>query len=403
MRTFQRHVSIWRAFNVAQLLSLPQVHVPGEVLQTDGTCMNELLVTIAGEPFPHLFIHCVLPYSNWEWGRVAQSESLLALKLALYSTIAQLGYIPAVHQTDHSTAATHHLGPALREAHGATRAFNEGYLEMLQPLGMQPRTIHLCAPNENGDAESAQGTLKRAVEQHLLLRGHRDFADSAAWESFLWVILQRRNASRSVRLAEELAVMRPLTALLPDAVRDWSVKVGPSGTIRVLCNSYSVPSGLVGRHVTARVGEWQIEIWYANRCVLTIPRLKGNNRHRINFRHVIDTLLRKPGGFRHYRYLDDLFPEPVFRLAWEALCARLPERQADLAYLRILKLAAGMLVTDVAAVLEALLAGATPWDDTTVQGCFSLPSASTPELESAAVDLGEYDDLLAEEVVDVCV
>ena len=401
LRTFQRHVSTWRALNGSQLLSLPQVHVPGEVLQTDGTHMHALRVTIAGEPFPHLLIHCVLPYSNWEWGRVSQSESLMALQLAVYSTIAQLGYIPAVHQTDHSTAATHHLGPELRETRGAKRAFNEAYLEMLKPLAMQPRTINLCAPNENGDAESAQGAFKRAVEQHLLLRGHRDFADVAAWETFLWNIMLRRNELRRTRLAEEVAVMRPLAAPLPNAVREYTPRVGPSGIIRVLSNSYSVPSGLVGRQVTARVSEWQIEVWYAGHCALTISRLKGNHGHDINFRHVIDTLLRKPGGFRHYRYRDDLFPEPVFRRAWEALCARLPERQADLAYLRILKLAAGTLVTDVAAVLETLLSDQTPWDDTTVQARFTPAPSGAPELESTAVDLNEYDDLLAKEVVDV--
>jgi hypothetical protein len=58
---------------------LDQIHHPGEVLQSDGTCMNELEVTIQGEPFDHILFHSVLPYSNWEWGRVVQSESLLSI------------------------------------------------------------------------------------------------------------------------------------------------------------------------------------------------------------------------------------------------------------------------------------------------------------------------------------
>ncbi|MEZ4713493.1 MAG: hypothetical protein R3A44_40270 [Caldilineaceae bacterium] len=32
-----------------------------EAMQVDGTWMTELEVTIVGEPFKHLLIHCVLP------------------------------------------------------------------------------------------------------------------------------------------------------------------------------------------------------------------------------------------------------------------------------------------------------------------------------------------------------
>ena len=80
LRTLQRRIAEWRALNQSQVASLEQVHQPGEVLQTDGTWLTELQVTIAGEPFKHVLIHCVLPYSNWEWGVIAQSESLLAYK-----------------------------------------------------------------------------------------------------------------------------------------------------------------------------------------------------------------------------------------------------------------------------------------------------------------------------------
>ena len=67
LRTFQRRVQVWRGLHQEQLLSLDQVRIPGEMLQTDGTWMNELKITIQGEPFKHLLIHSVLPYSNWEY------------------------------------------------------------------------------------------------------------------------------------------------------------------------------------------------------------------------------------------------------------------------------------------------------------------------------------------------
>lgn len=395
LRTLQRHISNWRALNRAQMLSLDQVHQPGEVLQTDGTCMNELKVTIQGETFEHLMIHSVLPYSNWEWGRVVQSESLLAIRLGLQSTLIKLGSIPQVHQTDNTTAATHKLGLDGRHKCLAERGFNEEYLQLLAHYGLEARTIHLASPNENGDIEASNGGFKRAVEQHLLLRGSRDFANIAVYESFLFGILEKRNAGRQQKLAEELAVMKPLQVAPWPHMRELNVRVGNNGILRVGANGYTVPSGLKGKRVCVRVYEWQIEVWYANQRVETLPRLTGNHHYHINYRHVIDSLLRKPGGFRNYRYHEDLFPQEVFRQAWEALKAYMPPRKADMVYLRILKQAALGLETDVAQTLTLLLTSKTTWDDNTLADLLQRPAQrAIPDLIPQAVNLSIYDQLL---------
>lgn len=394
LRTLQRHVSAWRALHGHKLLTLEQVHRPGEVLQTDGTAMNALGITLQGQAFPHLLIHSVLPYSNWEWGRVAQSESLVAIRLGLQSTLAHLGHVPAIHQTDNTTAATHHLGAESRTAAQAARGYNAEYVQLLAHFGMQPRTIHIDSPNENGDIEAANGTLKRAVAQHLLLRGNCDFDNLAAYEDFLFRIMDQRNRLRQARLAEELAQMKPLTAPLWPAMQELQPRVSSGGTIRVLHNIYSVPSGLQGKIVKVRIYEWQIEVWYANQCVETFPRVPGSNRHHINYRHVIDSLLRKPGGFRDYRYREDLFPKPIFRQSWEALNVRLAPAQADRVYLRILKLAADGFESEVAARLEQLLASPGSWDDRSVAAQLPGGQPALPALLPATVNLGEYDQLL---------
>lgn len=397
LRTFQRRVSNWRVLKKEQLLSLEQVREPGEVLQTDGTWMNDLQIMIGGERFEHLLIHSVLPYSNWEWGRVAQSESLLALRLGLQSALVKLGRVPKIHQTDNTTAATHNLGPQTRDKSLEERGFNEEYLQLMAHYGLEARTIHVGNPNENGDVESANGSLKRAVEQHLLLRGSRDFESLEAYEAFLYAIMEKRNAGRGAKLAEELAVMKPLQVEPWPPMRELQVKVGKNGILRVGANGYSVPSGLMGRRVRVRVYEWQIEVWYANQLVERLPRLTGIRRYHINYRHVIDSLLRKPGGFRNYRYREDLFPRTVFRQAWEALDSRMPPRKADLAYLRILKLAAGGLETDVAEALKLVLQSKNKWDDQTVAELVQPTSKAVPELTQQSVELSVYDQLLSQE------
>jgi hypothetical protein len=402
LRTLQRRISNWRVLHQEQILTLDQVRQPGEALQTDGTCMNGLKVTIAGETFEHILIHSVLPYSNWEWGRIAQSESLLAIRIGLQSTLLKLGYVPQAHQTDNTTAATHKLGLAGRAKSSQERGFNEEYLQLLAHYGLEARTIHIGSPNENGDVESSNGGLKRSVEQHLLLRGSRDFASIDAYENFLFGIMDKRNAGRQPRLAEELAVMKPLAVQPWPQMRELNVRVGNNGILRVGSNGYSVPSGLKGKRVTVRIYEWQIEVWYANQQIDCLPRVPGANHYRINYRHVIDSLLRKPGGFRNYRHRDDLFPQEVFRQTWEALNQRLPPRKADMAYLRILKQAAAGLETDVAQALSMLLADQDQnhWDEKTIlelTQATAIPLA-IPSLCAHPVNLFLYDQLLPSEV-----
>jgi len=358
--------------------------------------MNGLLVTVQGERFDHLLIHSVLPYSDWEWGIVALSESLVALMTGFQSAVRELGHVPNVHQTDNTTAATHNLKAMCEEGRRAEsgRIYNEDYLALLEHFGVQPRTTHLDASNENGDIEAANGALKRAVEQHLLLRGSRDFESVEVYESFLQEIMRRRNELRARRVAEETAVMRVLTVDPLPEMREYRPKVSGSGTIRLLSNVYSVPSGLKGRQVVARVYQWHIEVFYSSKNVLTVPRLIGKRRSHINYRHVIDTLLRKPGGFRHYRYREHMFPTPVFREAWEALDSRLSPRRADIAYLKVLKLAASHLEADVEAALRLILESGERWDDDTVQELVRPTVPPAPEIERGDVDLRDYDKLM---------
>ena len=112
------------------------------------------------------------------------------------------------------------------------------------------------------------------------------------------------------------------------------VKVNRAGLIRLQNNVYSVPTGLIGRQVTLRLHEWEVEVWFGQQHVETMPRLVGQNKHQINYRHLIDSLLRKPGAFRNYRYREALFPTLVFRQAWEQLQQWHSPRKADLIYLQ---------------------------------------------------------------------
>ena len=138
-----------------------------------------------------------------------------------------------------------------------------------------------------------------------------------------------------------------------------------------------------------------LELYVGASAVLTLPRLRGQNQHHIDYRHVIWSLVRKPGAFAAYRYRAELFPTTVFRRAYDALVAFKPER-GELEYLRVLHLAAGTSELDVQAGLELLLDEGGRFDFETVRELVhgSKPDR-VPKVTSPRASLLKFDSLLA--------
>lgn len=387
LRTFQRRVRRWRALNLeGREVYFAQEHRPGDLMQTDFTCMNELEITIGGEAFPHKCCHSVLPFSNWQSGTVCRSESLPALSEGVQTALFRLGKVPRQHQTDNSTAATHHVK--------GKRHFNDEYVALMSHLGMTPRTTAVGAKEQNGDVEAANGALKRRIEQHLLLRGSRDFASVDDYRSWLDGVFEASNALRADKVAEELGRMKDLVVQRIASWRDYRVGVTSWSTIRVLQNTYSVPCRLRGEEVDVRVFDDRLEVRYANELQATIDRLLGRNNHRINYRHIIWSLVRKPGAFRRYRYREDLFPSLTFRRAYDVLCSRMSDWDADLQYVRLLHLAASTMECKVEAGIETLLeVNKLPTADE-VKALVAPVEPEHPDMKPYEPAVDEYDDLL---------
>jgi hypothetical protein len=406
LRTLQRHVKQWRAAEGPEKrVFFQQAHRPGEAAQTDFTSTSELGITIAGALFVHLLCVFVLPYSNWTWATVCLSESMAALRRGVQAALFRLGRVPRVHQTDNSTAATHVI-PDGKEPHdeepgkaGRGRKFNADYLALMRHFDMEPRTTAIGEKEQNGDVESRNGALKRRLDQALRLRGSRDFESHAAYVAFVDEVLAKDNRGRVNRVADEMAVMRTLdVAKLPEFTEE-DVHVSEWSTIRVKHCSYSVPSRLIGEWVRVHIYEDRLEVYFGNSTLpqLVVDRLRGRNLHRINYRHVIWWLVRKPGAFERYVYRDEMFPSVTFRKAYDAI--QTPHRgvKGDLQYLRILHLAASTLEVDVESALQLMLAaGNVPTCDA-AKALIGVPSpTAVPALAVGVPDLHAYDAFLPE-------
>lgn len=347
LRTLQRRVKSWRALNgPGREVFFAQDHRPGELCQSDFTHMGLLGVTIGGQPFEHLIYHFVLTYSNWETGSVCFSESFESLSAGLQAALFELGGVPKSHQSDRLSAAVCNLQ--------SPPVFTERYEALLRHYGLEGRMIQAGKANENGDVEQRHHRFKRAVDQALMLRGSRDFADREAYETFLKALIEQLNMGRRARLGEEVAVLRKLPSRRLDSFKRLRCRVGQGSTISVDRNVYSVPSRHIGEMVDVRLYAEHLEVWYAQRMVERLERLRGRKQHRVNYRHIIDWLVRKPGAFARYRYREDLFPTSRFRMALDALERQYPQR-GHKEYLKILELAAKENETRVDEALRALI------------------------------------------------
>lgn len=391
LRTFQRRVLEWRRHRGPQReVCFQQIRQPAQSMQFDWTHADELGVTIAGQPYSHLLAHSMLPYSNWEWAIPCQSESASSLLAGVQEAYWTLGGLTIELQTDQSSTATHQL-----KRYSPERGFNQRYLGFCQYLGVKPRTIAVGCPNQNGDIESAQGHLKRRLKQHLLLRRSRDFGSVTQYAAFVAQVCQSINKLRAQKLSEELGHLKALPVTRFPEYELSSARVSVFSTARVQGSAYSVPSRLIGAIVQAQFNESEVVFLLHGQEVARYPRAR-NHLPKIDYRHVIDSLLRKPGAFERYVYREELYPSAVFRQAYDRLRFD-DERTASRQYLLILKLATELGEAIVGAGIGAVLRdGELPLAGKLEQILRQKPAIAPSSLAAFQPELDSYDQLIEE-------
>ena len=182
----------------------------------------------------------------------------------------------------------------------------------------------------------------------------------------------------------------------------WSGKVSAFSTVNVKHNIYSVDSRLIGECIEVRTYAEVLEVWHGGQFIERIPRLRGSGRHHIQYRHIIDSLVRKPGAFAHYRYQSDLFPGVMFRVAYDYLREH-DAAGADRQYVRILHVAGKESQERVDEALRYLIERGEAITAERVSEWVKSPvEFDCRHIEVDPVQIDLYDSLLEQAAEEVC-
>jgi hypothetical protein len=321
LRTLQRRVQEWKAAHgQAKEVMFEQEHPPGRMGLSDFTHLKQIEVTIKGQPFQHILYHYRLAYSGWQWVQVIQGgESFIGLSAGLQNALWACGGVPQLHRTDSLSAAYRNLGG--RKKSPITRIY-EGLCDHYR---MQATHNNKGIAWENGSIESPHGHFKRRLVQSLLLRGSRDFESVAAYQRWIEQVVAKLNARCTVKFAQEKQHLQALPRYRYTDYEELSVRVSCHSSINVRAIIYSVPSRLMGQKLTLQLYHDRIVGYLGQQVVLELPRIHvhGSSAIRrarsIDYRHVADSLRRKPRAFIHCTWQQDLLPNDEWRDLWQRL------------------------------------------------------------------------------------
>ena len=393
LRTLQRRVGQWRAEHGGEReIYFAQEHPPGRLGLSDFTVADELDISLDGLAFPHRLYQFALAHSGWRHVRVVLGgESFQSLAAGLQDALWMAGGVPEEHRTDSLSAAFNNLAEQ--------EELTKRYRALCQHYGVRPTRNNPGVSHENGSIEARQGSLKKGMDQALLLRGSREFADLATYEQFVAETVRRLNARCARAWEIERACLRPLPARRTADFEEVDARVSKFGVFIAKSVLYSVPSRLAGHQLKVRLHSTHLDAWLGGVKVFECERLYANSTDRhprqIDWRHMLPSLKRKPGAFARWVLRDAMFPRSEYAQAWDRIQARLPERAACRLMVDLLDLAdrAGV-VAELAGVLAALHARDELPDIEVLREQFAPRQPTMPQVRVVLPPTSVYDELL---------
>lgn len=335
-RTLERRLQAWRQLHGPDRdVVFLQTHAMGELGIADFTVVDEP-ITIDRIPLKHRLFHYRLVASGWAYAQVVcGGESFSALSDGLQNAFWQSGGVPRQLRTDSLSAA--YKNRAEQED------FTKNFELLCQHYGISATRNNRGVAHENGAIESPNNHVKRQLHQALLLRGSVEFACVQSYNDFVQQVVTRRNRRIATAFTDEQRQLRPLPPQRSVNYTEHTVRVSRSSTIELKRVIYTVPSRLVGSRVSVRLFDAKLEVWCGLVHTLTLDRVftgDGGKRARsVDYRHVIEALVKKPRAFRYSQIRDELLPSHDYELIWQHVDRVLPPDAACQYIVRLLHLA----------------------------------------------------------------
>jgi len=395
IRTLQRRVKQWKIVHGPDKeVMFRQVKIPSLMAISDFTTLKRVTVTIQGVTFEHILYHYRLVFSGWCYVKIILGgESFAALSAGLQEALWRCGGVPIEHRTDSLSAAFNN--------NAEKEQLTVRYEALCKHYNIKPTRNNRGVSHENGAIESPNGHLKRKIEQALLIRESNDFDSLDGYQVFIDIIVGKINRSNQTRFQEELVLLNSLPKRRTHDYMQEYVVVTSSSTIELKRVTYSVPSKLVGARLCVHVHDdrlvmfsGHVEVFKTCRCFSK----KGQRDRSIDYRHLIESLARKPGAFYHSQLRDELLPSEDYRQIWRYLDGNLDSRSASRYIVKVLLTAArndceGPLGRFI---LNHISRGQLP-TETDYQKRFSTV-VEIPDFTVTQHSLRDYDQLISQEV-----
>jgi len=334
-RTLERRVQQWRLLHGAgKEVMFTQTHALAALGIADFTWVTDP-VTIAGEPIRHRLFHYRLVASGWAYAQVVYGgESFSALADGLQKAFRASGGMPYELRTDSLSAAY--------KNRTEQDDFTERFAALCQHYGLKPSRNNRGVAHENGAIESPNNHIKQQLKQALLLRGNTSFSSREAYQAFLQSVVDRRNRRIATAWQAEQRQLQPLPVYDSVNYTQHCVRVTRTSAISLKRVTYSVPSRLIGSQLMVHLFDDRLELWCAGVHTLTLTRIHARKQQRlrsVNYRHIIESLVKKPRAFRHAQWRDDLLPGDDYRQIWAYIDQHLRADDASHYMVRLLHLA----------------------------------------------------------------
>lgn len=396
LRSLQRKLKKWKAlFGKEQEVMFRQLHEPGKLGISDFTHLRDVAITLNGVPFEHILYHFRLPYSGFNYVQVfaGSGEPYTAFACGLQNALQVLGGVPEIHRTDSLSASFKNLNKDAKED------LTERYKVFAEHYGMQATRINPGKPNENGAIESSHHHVKNRIEQSLIIRDSYNFSSVEEYQTFLEGVIKEHNKRSAGKIEIERAHLRPLPAHKAVDYDDLTATVNCTSTIIIKRVMYSVPSRLIGERLRIRMYHDKLECYVGNTFAIALERVpnppRGKRMRKINYRHVVHSLVKKPGAFRYSWLRDELLCTDNLRSIWNHVDKNMSHSNASKFMVGVLHLAAmydceelltQMIIEDIAMGKVLRL--------TELQNKFTPSQSAVPTGTVTQHDLNGYNQLI---------